>query len=197
MRSRGFSLLEVVIALAVTSVVVLAVASFYTQMTRAWAQGQLQVSLRRQANLIEREMARIIGPALGLPPGSCGPADAPASLPVALPAGALPDPELALGGFVCFYRDTATDLLMRCRFASLTGTTCIAGSEANLLGGAPVTAVFRLEDLTDPTTRGLEFVRRGGTTVDVSFTLSAYEAGDPPRRTAGPMSFSTRLGVRG
>lgn len=200
MRSRGFSLFEVLIALAVASVVVLAVASFYTQMVGAWTQGQLQVSLRRQANLVERELGRIIGPALGLPPGSCGAPDAPASLPVELPAGALPDPELALGGFVCFYHDPApSDLLMRCRFASLTSTICIAGSEANLLGGAPTTAIIRLEDLTDtdPTTRGLEFIRTGGTTVVVSFNLGAYHPGDPSRRMAGPMSFSTRFGVRG
>jgi prepilin-type N-terminal cleavage/methylation domain-containing protein len=206
MRSPGFSLVEVVIALAVTSVMVLAVASFYTQMVGAWSHGQLQVSLRRQANLVEREMGRIIGPALGLPPGSCGPAppdpDDAASLPVELPAGALPDPDLASGGFVCFYRDPPpSDLLMRCRFVSLASTACIAGSEANLLGGAPTTAVIRLENLTDTgtdlTTRGLAFIRTGGTTVDVSFNLSAFDPGDPARRAAGPMSFSTRFGVRG
>jgi prepilin-type N-terminal cleavage/methylation domain-containing protein len=196
MRRRGFSLLETLVVLAVASIVVLAVGSFYTQTLRAWSHGQIQASLRRQANLVEREMARIIGPALGLPPGSCGPAGAPASLPVQLPAGALPDPELTAGGYVCFYREPTDDMLMRCRFASLASTTCIAGSPANLLGGALADAVLRLEDLTSPATSGLQFVRTGGTTVDVSFNLSAYDPGDPSRRTAGPMSFSTRFGVR-
>ena len=185
MRSRGFSLFEVLIALAVTSVVVLAVASFYTQMVGAWTQGQLQVSLRRQANLVEREIGRIIGPALGLPPGSCGsPDDAPRVAARGASGRRPARPRARAGGFVCFYRDLAPSNLpppadaVPVRVAGQHGLH--RGQRGQPARGAPTTAVIRLEDLTDPTTRGLEFIRTGGTIVDVSFNLSAFGPGDPP-----------------
>ena len=189
MRSRGFSLFEVLIALAVTSVVVLAVASFYTQMVGAWTQGQLQVSLRRQANLVEREIGRIIGPALGLPPGSCGSPDDALALAARGASGRRPARPRARARRVRLllsaapaYRDS--DLLMRCRFASLASTACIAEQRGQpARGGAddrrhPARGSDRPGH--DTTTRGLEFIRTGGTTVDVSFNLSAFGPGDPP-----------------
>lgn len=194
MRPPGFSLLEVLLALFIAALLVLAVASFYVQMTRAAWHGQAQTDLRRLAGRVQEEMARIIGPSVGLPPGPCGPPDAPAALPVQLPAGAVPDAELSQGGFVCFYRDPETDQLMRCRFASLSDRTCAEDSQADLLTGVPIGDPIRLVDLPEQPGSGLVFARAGGTVVDVSFNLAVLGPGDVIR--VGPVGFSTRFTVR-
>jgi prepilin-type N-terminal cleavage/methylation domain-containing protein len=194
-RRPGFSLVELLVALFVLTVMALAVGSFYTQTVRAWWLGQQQADLRRLTGRVQREMGRIIGPAVGLPPGSCGPPGAAASLPVQVPAQALPDPDLASGATVCFYRDPATDQLVRCQIAS-GGTTCVAGSEANLLTGAPSPDPIRLTDLPEEPGSGLVFRRAqgGGTWVDVSLNLGAF--GPDGAMRVGPVGFSTRFVVR-
>lgn len=194
MRPPGFSLLEVLLALFIAALLVLAVASFYVQMTRAAWHGQAQTDLRRLAGRVQEEMARIIGPSVGLPPGPCGPPDAPAALPVQLPAGAIPDAELSQGGFVCFYRDPETDQLMRCRFEALGDPTCAENSQADLLGGVPFADSVRVVDLPDRVGTGLAFTRAGGVMVDVSFNLAVLGPGDVIR--VGPVGFSTRFTVR-
>lgn len=180
-------------ALLITTVLVLAVASFYQQMGRAAWRGQAQTDLRRLAGRVQEEMGRIIAPAVGLPPGSCGPEHAPVSLPVQLPAGALPDDQFSAGGFVCFYRDPS-DQLMRCRFDSLSDPTCVENSQADLLTGAPVSDPIRLVDLVDRPGSGLVFAPAGGTVVDVSFHLAVV--GPDRVIRVGPLGFSTRFTVR-
>ena len=182
------------LALFIATLVVLAVGSFYTQTVRAWWLGQTQTDLRRLTGLVQQEMGRVIGPAIGLPPGSCGPAEATASLPVQLPAGALPDP-LAGGGIVCFYRDPVNDQLVRCQIVPLE-TTCIPGTEAELLTGTPTLNPIRLTDLPGEPNSGLVFSRAqgGGTWVDASLNVGAY--GPDGTIQVGPVSFSTRFAVR-
>lgn len=195
MPRQGFTLVETIIALFITSLVVLAVSSFSSQTIQAWWLGQTQTDLRRLTGRVHQELDRIIGPAVGLPPGSCGPAEALASLPVQLPAGALPDP-LAGGGIVCFYRNPADGQLVRCQIVSAATTTCIQGTEAGLLAGAPTDDPIRLTDLPGEPNSGLVFSRAqgGGTWVDVSLNVGAY--GPDGTIRVGPVSFSSRFSVR-
>src|SRR5262245_19264523 len=195
MTRRGFSVVELLFALLITTVLILAVGSFYVQTVRAWWQGQTQADLRRLAGLVHQEMARIIKPAVGLPPGSCGAPGATASLPVHLPAGALPDPQLAQGAIVCFYRDPGNDQLVRCQIVSLANTVCAPGTEANLLSSLPISDPVRLTDLPGEPGTGLMFARGhgGGTWVEVSLNLAVVDARGATQ--AGPVSFSTRFAV--
>jgi Prokaryotic N-terminal methylation motif len=206
MRARGFSLLEALITLFIGTVVMLAVGSFYVQTVRAWSQGQTQADLRRLAGLVQQEMGRIIGPAVGLPPGTCGLGGVTTSLPVQIPAGVLPDdqlghlgiPPLDRGGYVCFYRDPGTDALMRCRLAALSASgsaPCVAGSEANLLTGVPIVDPIRLTDLPANPDSGLRIVRTAGTSVHITFNLGVFDTQDGAIK-AGPMTFATRFTVR-
>jgi Prokaryotic N-terminal methylation motif len=206
MRARGFSLLEALITLFIGTVVMLAVGSFYIQTVRAWRQGQTQADLRRLAGLVQQEMGRVIGPAIGLPPGTCGLGGVTASLPVQIPAGALPDdqlghlgvPSLDRGGYVCFYRDPATDGLMRCRLAALSpsgSASCVAGSEANLLSGVPIADPIRLTDLPANPDSGLRIVRTAGMSVLITFTLGVFDPDDGGIK-AGPTTFATRFTVK-
>jgi prepilin-type N-terminal cleavage/methylation domain-containing protein len=76
MNERGVTLLESLIALAVGSVVLLGVGSFYVATSRASGQDSAQTFLQRQGVLILEEMARQIRPATALTRGVCNNADA-------------------------------------------------------------------------------------------------------------------------
>jgi prepilin-type N-terminal cleavage/methylation domain-containing protein len=203
MRRSGFSLLELLIALLIASIMVLGVGTFYVETVRSWRQGQIQADLRRQADLAQQELARTVRAAVGLPSGSCGPVGARASLPVQVPAGVFRDPDpLKDGGFVCFYRDPADDRFMRCRFESLALRTCSPGSLGNLLAGAPIPDPIRLTDFqrgpgglqVQPGT-GLKFTREEATAVNVNFNVATFPEGEGLPEV-GPLSFATRLTVR-
>jgi Tfp pilus assembly protein PilW len=66
MNKRGITLLETVIALAVGSVVLLAVGSFYVAASRSRSQDSAQTFLQSKGVLIMEEMARQIRPATSL-----------------------------------------------------------------------------------------------------------------------------------
>ncbi len=182
---RGVTLVELVIAMAIGVIVLLGVGAFYWQTTRAWQQAQAQTAIQRQGTLVQQEMARIILPSSGLLPGTCGPASGVTdSLPVQIPASALPDSGLSSGGFVCFYLSTAGQIV-ECRFASTTSTTCITDSARDLLVGAPIPDAVTGALVSGNT---VVFTRVGGAAVEVDFALSAGQV--------GPLNFSTRLAVR-
>ncbi len=190
MNERGFTLPELIVAMVIGAVVLLGVGSFYTQITGAWQQAQAQAAIQRQGTLVQQEMARIILPSSGLLPGTCGPTTGITdSLPVQIPAGALPDAGLSSGGFACFHLNTSGQLF-ECRFTSTSNTTCISGSARNLLAGAPIPDAV-LGALVQGTTLLFSSggaARLGGTSVDVDFALTAGPV--------GPLNFSTQLTVR-
>ena len=199
MNQRGVTLAELIVAMAVGVVVLLGVGSFYWQTVRTWNQSQAQAAIQRQGTLVQQEMARVILASSGLLPGTCGPTSGVTdSLPVQIPSGALPDPApagaaaalaLSNGGYVCFYLNTASQIV-ECRFTSTASTTCIANSARNLLAGAPIPDAV-LGALVQGTTMVFSSgggVRSGGTSVDVDFALTAGQV--------GPLNFSARLTVR-
>lgn len=190
MNERGVTLAELIVAMAIGVVVLLGVGSFYWQTTRAWQQAQAQAAIQRQGTLVQQEMARIILASSGLLPGTCGPTTGVTdSLPVQIPSGALPDPGLSSGGFACFYLSTSGQLF-ECRFTSTSSTTCISGSERDLLAGAPIPDAVQgaLVQSTTLVFSSGGAVRSGGTSVDVDFALAAGQV--------GPLNFSARLTVR-
>jgi len=76
MNERGITLLESVIAMAIGSVVLLGIGSFYVATARFSRQDNAQISLQRQGTLIIEEMARQIRSATTLTRGTCHGADA-------------------------------------------------------------------------------------------------------------------------
>jgi len=70
MNERGITLLESVIAMAIGSVVLLGIGSFYVATARFSRQDNAQISLQRQGTLIIEEMARQIRPATFLTRGA-------------------------------------------------------------------------------------------------------------------------------
>ena len=93
MNERGITLLESVIAMAIGSVVLLGIGSFYVATLRASHQDSAQTFLQRQGVLIIEEMARQIRPATVLN-GNCNGAN---SLQVINPSGTF-----------CFYQPDST-----------------------------------------------------------------------------------------
>ena len=114
MNERGASLLELLTALAVGSVVLLGISSFYLATLRFGTQADSQTFLQRQGVLILEEMARQIRPATALSVGECN-AD----------VNSLHATN-ALGSF-CFYRNGAQLAVDR-----------PGGGTENLLAGSPV-----------------------------------------------------------
>jgi len=112
MNERGTSLLASLIALALGSVVLLGISSFYVATLRSSRQDSAQTFLQRQGVLIVEEMARQIRPATALAIGVCNGAN---SLRATN----------SLGSF-CFYQN-GTQL-----------NEDRPGGTANLLKGSPV-----------------------------------------------------------
>jgi prepilin-type N-terminal cleavage/methylation domain-containing protein len=183
MDQRGVTLVELLVALLVGSIVLLGVGSFYLKAQDAIEQGNYQVAMQRQGTLVQQQMARIILASSGLLAGTCGPAGAADSLPVQIPANALFDSALSGGGFVCFYLQS--NQIMECRFASTSSTTCTSGSARSLLAGAPIRDPIQAAIPAGSTTM---FNRVGGTAADINFALTAG--------VVGPLSFGTRLTVK-
>jgi prepilin-type N-terminal cleavage/methylation domain-containing protein len=113
MDDRGFTLLELLVAGAIGSVVLLGIGGYYLSTLRFYDQSSSQAFLQRQASLAIEEMARQIRPANALTRGVCN-AD-PNALQVTN----------SLGVF-CFYRNGSQ--LSEDR----------PGGTANLLSGSPV-----------------------------------------------------------
>ena len=117
MNERGTTLIELLIAMAVGSVVLLGIGSFYVATLRASHQDSAQTFLQRQGVLIIEEMARQIRPATALARGVCN-AD----------ANSLRATQLINGNpvYFCFYKN-GTQL-----------NEDRPGGTANLLAGSPV-----------------------------------------------------------
>ena len=113
MNARGVTLLELLIVLAMGSVVLLGIGSFYVATIQASAQDSAQTFLQRQGVLILEEMARKTRPATGLTRGGCN-AD----------ANSIQATQSINGNPVnfCFYKDS----------------TQLKEGTANLLAGSPV-----------------------------------------------------------
>jgi prepilin-type N-terminal cleavage/methylation domain-containing protein len=183
MNQRGVTLVELLIAILVSVIVVVALGSFYVKTQNAFNQANTQAALQRQGTLVQQEMARVVLAANGLLASTCGPVGATDSLPVQIPSNTLPDATLSGGGYVCIY--LASGQIVECRFTSPATTTCIANTARNLLLGAPIP-----DPVVGAIPAGLAvmFNRVGGTAVDVNFALTAG--------VVGPLSFGTRLTVR-
>ena len=132
MDERGFTFVELLVAAALTAVVLLAVGSFYLFGSRSVADGHSQTFLQRQGTLILEELGREIRPALAVnivnaasPPGTCADAIAADMVPgtnaLAVDSGTL----------WCLYRNPAGGLI-RCQFSEG------ACNSLNLLSGSPV-----------------------------------------------------------
>ena len=130
MSTRGFTLLEVIVAAAVLAVVMVSLGSFYLSTVRFANQDSAQVSLQRQASFIIDELARQIAPATLLEyPVSCG------GDPNGLRA-------TNTCGTFCFHRDTATLTQIR-EERTLNGTCPNQAASAgtmDLLSGALIPA---------------------------------------------------------
>jgi len=135
MGNRGFTLVELLVALAVGSIILLAMGGVYVFTTRAAIDNNSQAYLQRQAALIIEEMARQIRPATQLAIATCSGV-----------ANSLQVTE-ADGTVYCYRRDSA---------ASGTGlikNTTLPGQPTDswdLLSGAPVT----LTTVNGPTVDG-------------------------------------------
>jgi len=127
-NERGLTLLEVLLAAALGSVVALGVSSFYVSAQSFSAQSTAHAYLQRQGTLILDEMARQIQPASALTRGTCN-AD-PQSLGITNG-----------GGAYCFY--TSGGQLTESR---------PGGGPWNLLAGSPVP--FTLSSFTTTLTGG-------------------------------------------
>ncbi len=167
MNQRGVTLLELLIWASVVFFALLGIGSFYVAMVRSLNQGSDQAFLQRQGTLLQEELAQQILSAVGVPPGTCGPAGATSSLRV----------DRGGGDFRCFYQET--NRLFECQFTS-SSTACVAGTQRNLLLGA-LTAL-RAYDVT--------FTPVGSESVAISFELRDAAGGTVP------MKFGMQLTVR-
>jgi len=134
MNERGVTLLELLIAMAVGSVVLLGVGSFYVATLRSSRQDSAQTFLQRQGALIIEEMARQIRPATALARGVCN-AD----------ANSLQATNKDLNGnpqTFCFYKS-----------GNQLNENRSGGGTANLLAGSPVSLTvssFSSDCIRDP-----------------------------------------------
>src|SRR5262245_16972698 len=103
---RGVTLIELLVAVAVGSAVLLGVGTFFWRMTSAAAVNEAQVGMQRRASLIQQELSRIVQGADGILAGTCGPSTtAGLSVPVHVPAKMLPETTTptAVEKYFCFY----------------------------------------------------------------------------------------------
>ncbi len=180
MDQRGFTLIELVIALSVGSVILLAMGGFYVSMLGVSNQANAQVFLARQGTLILEELARRIRPATALPPWSCGPRAAAASL--AFQEEIEPPPETE---YLCIYQERNQIFVCEIEPNFTTNppskTGCVTGRPRNLLSGSPIS--LRASNVT--------FTRlQGGGAVAVSFVLQDAAG------ALTPLSFGIQVAVR-
>ncbi len=142
MNSRGFSLVEVLVAASVGVIVLMGIGTFYLTAVRFSNDSEDQAFLQRQGTLILEELGRQIRAASSLnivdastPPGTCR--DAITDLAAGTNALVVQNrDESGNVRTLCFYRNTSNQLI-RCEFA---GGTC---SSWNLLSGSPVLLTLR------------------------------------------------------
>lgn len=173
MGNRGFTLLELLAALAVASILVLGTSGIFVFITRAGKDNDAQAYLQRQAALLMDEMARQIRPATSLVDSfTCGPgAGTPNSLLVTQ----------ADGTRYCFRGDATGTGFWRDHYAP--GAATPDGSW-NLLAGAPVT----LTTAGSPT-----LVVVNSRRAVITFQLQYQIPGSPSFQT---MTFSTTIARR-
>lgn len=141
MNNRAFTLTEVLVALALGTLVLLGISGFYLSTVRFYGQSNSQAFLQRQASHIIEEMGRQIRPARQLALGICGEVE-----------GGLQVTNKALDGTdqtYCFYsRDGQL-------FERLPNN-----SDFNLLSGslAPLTVTSFTAELSNSTTAKVTFV---------------------------------------
>src|SRR6266542_1404654 len=124
MENRGFTILELLVALAVGSIIVLAMSGMYVFTTRAGIENDAQAYLQRQAALITEEMGRRIRSATALAITTCS------GVTNSLQA------TQADGTVYCFRRESAASGTSLIRDVTPPGQPT---SSWNLLSGAPVT----------------------------------------------------------
>ncbi len=123
MDNRGFTLIEVLVAVSVGAIVLLGMNSFYLSTLRSYDHGNSQALLQRQASLAIEEMARQIRPACNLTVNTGCPAG-PACLKVTQT-----QPGVATCDGPTYYFYKSGDQLLE-RFPNV--------SDFNLLSGSPV-----------------------------------------------------------
>jgi Tfp pilus assembly protein PilV len=152
-NERGLTLLELLIAAALGTVVLLGLGQFYLATVRFGSQSNAQTFLQRQAVIIMDEMAQQIRPATGLALATCG--------------GVVNSLQVTSGGGTyCFYQSGT----------GLSETR--PGGTWNLLSGSPVTlqansATFTLPDAkTAAISFQLQATTQGGATQIMTFTTT-------------------------
>ena len=132
MNERGFTLVELVIAVLLTSIVLLGLGQFYISTARYGAENDAQAFLQRQATIIIDEMTRQIRPAIDLQVNACN------GVGYALQATQKD------GSVYCFYVDGGGQLL----------EDRPSGGRWNLLSGSPVSLTVTSFDLCGTTPPG-------------------------------------------
>jgi prepilin-type N-terminal cleavage/methylation domain-containing protein len=150
MNARGFTLPELLVAIAVGAVVLLGVGSFYVSSVRFSAASQSQAYLQERAGFIVEEMSRQIRPATVNMTTGCRAGET--SLGVTNSAGTF-----------CFYRVAATDRFFRDSPGPAT---------FDLLSGLPGVAALRVTAFTlCLTTPPDATCAAGGTAARITFEL--------------------------
>src|SRR5262249_50074109 len=89
-RQRGVTVVELLVALAIGTTLILGIGSFYWRMIEASRINDAQIGMQRRASLIQAEFSRVIQGSDGILAGTCGPSDtAGLSVPVHVPADML------------------------------------------------------------------------------------------------------------
>lgn len=201
MDERGVTLIEILVAVLVSTIVIVAIGSFYVAMQASYNEGNVQSVMQRQGTQVQEQMAKVVAASSALLPGTCGPTSvAGDSLPVQVPADALRGPvtgALDSGGFVCFYLQA--NQIAQCRFLAANNRACIANSTLNLLSNAPIPQGIQgrrqTTPPTDPSGTSVNvFTIVGGSAVDIRFRLVVEVLG--PTEVVGPFDFTTRAAVR-
>jgi hypothetical protein len=182
-NQRGVTIVELLMAVLLATIVIAGVGSFYWRMIRSWVASNDQVAMQRQATLVQQEISRIVIASNGTLPGTCGPVGNPASLPVRVPVQALPETATAQKHF-CFYWVANPGGIVECEFNPSVATTCSSAGRNLLLG--------------DPTPQNIQatavaFTVVNNSVVDFAVTLRAV---DGTAVLAGPLTFAARVFVR-
>ena len=179
------TLIELLVAVLIGVVILLGVGSLYWYMTRAWVESNDQIAMQRQGSLVVQEITRVVIASNGILGGTCGPAGNPASLPVRVPALALPETTTPPSqAHFCFYWTANPGGLVECRFDPAVSTACTAAGR-NLLLGDPTPQTMQATAVT--------FTVVNSSIVDVAFTVRAMDGNTV---LAGPLGFATRVSVR-
>jgi type II secretory pathway pseudopilin PulG len=178
------TLVELLVAVAMAGVIMIAVASFFWQTTRAWIASNTQIAMQRQGTLVQQEFSRVVLASNGVLPGICGPAGNVASLPLRVPAGTLPESGSGQQ-HICFYWAANPGPIVQCPFNPAVNTLC-SSTGRDLLAGDPTNQTIRATAVT--------FSVVNNSVVDFEFTLEALDGANVV--FAGPLRFATRAAIR-